>query len=301
MNRYFKIIVGATLVILPILNPSAALSSDAVPFRTGIQTKDSPSASQYLARLQSEGRNYLLASDDKDQPPSIDMGEIDQNNGEELKRKSPLKAFLYSAVIPGTGQLYTGSKTKAALFFGIEVLTWTGHITYYKKGDDKTKAFENFADTHWAEERYEYFLDRNWGVTDDKDPAIQPPFTHHLPDTKTQQYYEMIGKYDQFVFGWDDVDTILTPPTRANLSHAHSANRLLYEDMRHEANQMYDRGRTFLVVTIINHLIAGTEAAWAATKYNKNLAAKESRLSFRAVTAKIDDKHFPMLTLNYTF
>ncbi len=38
-------------------------------------------------------------------------------------------------------------------------------------------------------------------LTDKNDTWV----THSLPSTKTQQYYEMVGKYLQFVYGWKDI------------------------------------------------------------------------------------------------
>ena len=54
----------------------------------------------------------------------------------------------------------------------------------------------------------------------------------------TQQYYEVIGKYDQFVYGWDDTKD-LTLDT--NNDQVQSTLRLDYEDQRNESNKLLKR------------------------------------------------------------
>ena len=304
MKRYRLSISGIIALLLLSAFSAPAFSSNAEPVRPMIGVDGSSEVGLYLAEMQSEGRAYLQSPQAVEKPPSLDMREPVPDSDKFVKPKSPLKAFVYSAVLPGAGQLYTGSKLKAAIFLGLEALTWTGQIIYTGKGDDKTDEFNNFADTHWSEGRYGDFLERNWDVRDDDsvlDLLGNPRFTHHLPDTKTQQYYEMIGKYDQFVFGWDDIDTVATPPDSDNFTVAYSANRMDYEDMRHKANQMYDRATAALIATMTNHLISGIEAALAAKSHNKKVKPMAEKLSFRAVTARIDDNYFPMMTMTYKF
>jgi hypothetical protein len=74
-----------------------------------------------------------------------------------------------------------------------------------------------FADEHWIKDDYKNWLHDSLGIEPDANGEISDTSTywdpdkdewtylsHHLPDKKTDQYYEMIGKYDQFRFGWDD-------------------------------------------------------------------------------------------------
>jgi hypothetical protein len=88
-----------------------------------------------------------------------------------------------------------------------------------------------FADTTWDVEGYKsWLLDslyttnpdvNSQNVSDtfwywDKEKQERTYLSHHLPDKKTQQYYEMIGKYEQFRWGWDDYsDATKSSPHRA--------------------------------------------------------------------------------------
>ncbi|MCK5127457.1 MAG: hypothetical protein KAR42_14470 [candidate division Zixibacteria bacterium] len=265
-----------------------------------IGEKSNSTIQEYINEVKAENFTSALASNDG--PASLDMRGEEKQGNNVAGRKSPIKAFLYSAVIPGAGQLYTGSKTKALAFFGLEVLSWTGHIIYNKKGDDNTDTYETYANTYWSENRYENWLEMHWGVRDDDSVFNNlgySLFTHHLPSTNVQQYYEMIGKYNQFVYGWDDTDYTTSDdnphPTAA------SPRRLKYEGLRNDANRMYDRASTALIVTLVNHVISGTEAALAARSHNKNAGALAQKVSFKAYTAKTGDEYFPMLSMTYKF
>jgi hypothetical protein len=289
--------VGAILLLSAAPVWCGQTSSDA-PFTVA---SDAPSISDYINEMKSQNRAYLQSQTETTKPRTMDV-RGDQKDKSTNGHKSPAKAFLYSAVIPGAGQLYTGSKLKAAAFFGLEVLAWTGHIVYHGKGEDNTDKFEAYADTYWQEGRYEQWLFMHWGTFDDDSVFNNNGFslfTHHLPDTKTQQYYEMIGKYNQFVYGWVDTDI------DASVEDAHpttySQLRMDYEDMRHDANKMFDRATASLIVVMVNHIVSGFEAALAARNHNKNVSSLADRVSVRAVTAKLNDEYFPMVTMTYKF
>ncbi|MBN1894498.1 hypothetical protein JW906_08380 [bacterium] len=169
-----------------------------------------------------------------------------------LKKKGI--GVIASALIPGTGEFYAGSWIKGSLFLAAEAAFWYGNIHFNKKGDDGTEKYEAFADQHWSETRWHKYYNSE---TD--------PSTHELPDTKTQQYYEMIGKYDQFAKGWDTWETegiIL------------SSNRQKYEDMEHAMNQEYKKASTFAALILVNHLFSAADAAWTIHRYNRDITAE---------------------------
>ncbi len=266
--------------------------SQSAPF---IRVEEPGIIANYINEVRTENYSSILAKNNK--PQSLDMSGNNKADG-GFKRKSPLKAFAYSLVVPGAGQLYTGSKTKALLFLGLEALTWTGHVVYHGKGDDNTVIYESFAKENWKEQRYRDWLEENWGVPTDDDIAL---FTHHLPGTQTQQYYEMIGKYDQFVYGWNDTDSTAEYSSQNPHPSADSPNRHIYEGLRNDANRMYDRASTAMVVMMLNHVISGFEAALSARSYNKNSRALAQRISFKAYAAKDLEDYYPMISMTYKF
>jgi hypothetical protein len=236
------------------------------------------------------------------------------SSGKQPGHKSPGKAFLLSAAIPGLGQLYNGSKIKAAGFFAADVAVWVLHFKWHKDGDNMTDAFNLFNETHWSRADYSKYLLWTYGA--DSDTLIDSvEISHHLPTTNTQQYYEMTGKYNQFAWGWDDAalngDTLEEfsagnpPPPAVDANVPVSANRMKYEQMRADANNRYDRAQRMIIVAMVNRLISGFEAYLSARHHNARAetAGEEfSRISvgtsMRSVYTRWDT---PYLNLAYRF
>lgn len=59
-------------------------------------------------------------------------------------------------------------------------------------------SYKNFADEHWDRKRNMLWMGRYVSATGDTSSLLP------LPSNKNEEYYAMIGRYDQFVFGWDD-------------------------------------------------------------------------------------------------
>ena len=61
--------------------------------------------------------------------------------------KSPKRAFLMSALLPGSGEFWAGAKKRAALFFGLEVLGLGMRSNWDGKGNDLEDDFRARADS----------------------------------------------------------------------------------------------------------------------------------------------------------
>jgi hypothetical protein len=221
--------------------------------------------------------------------------------------KSVGLAVTFSAVVPGTGQLYAGSYWKAALFAAAEVVGWTINISNNNKGDNQTAQFEAYADQNWSEQRYWSFVydylngtteDQSFphGVYDDQifldhanrplienwqeaEPDLQPfaaneyisGFSHHLPDSKTQQYYEMIGKYpEQFGNAWDDASfEVRYRGDYGSGSGNITAMNREYATMRETANDYYNTAGIGSMVILVNHVLSAVDAGFTARSFNR--------------------------------
>lgn len=191
-------------------------------------------------------------------------------------KKSPI-GILMSLIVPGAGEFYAGTWWKGIIFTGVEAGLWTGYALWSKDGQRIEDEFHLFADQHWSEarywvsvaqaagiagvteENYETYLDQLRDAEDDVSY-----FTHSLPETKTQQYYEMIGKYDQFKAGWDDYSPdgpALTP------------RRDDYETMRDDCNTQFKRGSYCVMATLLNRVLSGLDTAWTIKKINRRVEA----------------------------
>lgn len=235
------------------------------------------------------GDNILL-------PDTIQMAGLKDLPG----YKSPLKAALFSAVLPGAGQTYAERYWQGLAFFGAEVGLWVTYAVYQSRADKQTTEFQNFADTRWSVVRYADWITNNIGqlnpgvntsgMITSTDPNLNPwqqvdwsrinavenqimqvtgnGFTHNLPQRPQQQYYELIGKYPQFLGGWDDAGN--RGPADV-VAHNVSPNFLDYRDQRGNANSLYAIASTATYVLVANHVLSALEAAWSAATSNASL------------------------------
>jgi hypothetical protein len=229
--------------------------------------------------------------------------QADSMQGKEItdvygfKGKSLKRAFLYSLIIPGSGELYAGSKIKAVLFFGLDVTFWALYFNYHGKGKDKEDEYEDFADEHWYEDEYKQWLIDRYDITSDTatywDPVKQEwtYLSHHLPDSKTQQYYEMIGKYEQFSAGWDDWDTTSTVV---------SENRDSYLNLRRDSNDLLNKAKYSAMFSLANHILSAFDAAISVKRYNKK-GERFSQIDFKMRLVERDGEVIPRLTASMKF
>lgn len=228
--------------------------------------------------------------------------------------KSPLKAAIFSAVIPGSGELYTESYKSAIGFFTAEIAFIGAYLYYDNEAADREKAYQKVANdpnAGWSARKYADYLiywAQESGAQDEtakalavnlnnlinSDPSkndITPgdrawwnelnalerqmvfefggkaKFSHVLPVYNTQQYYELIGKYEQFNPGWKDYNPLspmknMETPTSMFIS---------YRNMRTKANDMHNTAYTFLVMTVLNHSFSAINAAMQAHLHNQDI------------------------------
>ncbi len=268
---------------------------------------------------------YSIGYGQDDTPMTGDMGTDLFNEDDGPKRKSPFKAFVLSLAVPGLGQWYYGNRWKPFVFAGAEALSWYLHVQYDKDGDELTDEFEAFNDANWSRERYEdEYLQWAYGWNDDDSANTEPDcncpeISHHLPETKTQQYYEMTGKYDQFAWGWADARlqsgetldsfSVTDPPPRIKPAEPptvpQSAMRDMYNTMRFNADEKYDNSTKMLYVIIANHLVSAFEAYLTTRSINEGLDKDPSEFSRIKVTPELRSYHSwkdtPMVRFSYQF
>lgn len=222
------------------------------------------------------------------------------DEGMVRNKKSPLRAALYSAIVPGAGQYYSESYLTAAAFAAAEIGLWIVYGMYNSKGEQQTAEFESYADRHWSVVRYAEWIERygstlnpnatilrgtvisqnpnlapwdrvDWAKLNRNEEAIGQKtgtgFTHRLPRRPEQQYYEVIGKYEQYTSGWSDSNvgvhdylTNVSPQFR------------FYRDMRGRANDLFMVAGTAAGILVANHLFSALHAAWSAHTFNAEMS-----------------------------
>ncbi len=202
----------------------------------------------------------------------------------------PGRALLMSAIVPGSGELLAGARVRAAVFFGLELLGWGLYLNWQGKGDDIEDEFRETADGHW--DPLDYLTWRESTISSHSSITHALPCSTQIvdgiglgscPDTEEQQYYELLGKYDQFVAGWDDVrdgdDNPVQPTQIDSVENYTSTLRLSYEDRRDDSNRYLKRASNLGGLILVNHVLSAVDAARVAR--GRARGASEAELAQR--------------------
>ena len=213
---------------------------------------------------------------------------------------SPGKAFLYSLLVPGLGEIMNGSTLRGAFFMGIEAVGLGLYFNWNTKGKDLEKEFRQVADEKWSPENYLAWrsstISRNSSITH----AL--PCSTYCADSEVQQYYELIGKYDQYVSGWTDLVYAETGnPAGAtqvdSVENYLSETRLAYEIQRDDSNRFLKRASAVTGLLLVNHVISAIDAARVARLRSEGATAEaiERRTQFSFVLNQRQRTRIPML------
>lgn len=236
--------------------------------------------------------------------------------------KSPWLAAGLSLAIPGSGELYTGSYWKSAAFLALDVAMWALAYSNDKRGDRQTDSYQDYANRNWSVVKYAMYAEGlvpagstySWRIpgTEGRNPFDRPweqvnwaelnrmeraigatgpgqYYSHTLAPYNDQQYYEMIGKYQQFNQGWNDAPPSYTYPEPV------TPNFTFYSKERGKANDYYTAASTFVTVAIINHVLSSADAAWSAHSANSIRAD----LGLRRLDGSLSSLRVPTLRLSY--
>ncbi|MEN8006434.1 MAG: hypothetical protein ABFS42_05430 [Candidatus Krumholzibacteriota bacterium] len=207
---------------------------------------------------------------------SVEIAEISESSG---SRKSGWPV-LFSLVLPGAGEAYMGY-TRGYFMMAADIFAWTQVSKYHSDGADLRDEYIAFADEHYSDEDLlEAYKDVSTDfVRQGEGDTYFNSFTeghnfitlddlHFLPlfvtkEDDFREYYENLGKWDQFIFGWDDYSRASDPNnpdapdgyvptgTTADLHHPWvSRNREAYRLMRDASNDAYKTRDRWLYVNI---------------------------------------------------
>lgn len=200
-----------------------------------------------------------------------------------IKKKSVPKAALFSAIVPGSGEVYAGSYLKGAAFLVIEAAALFGNIHYNNKGNDLQTAFRAYADGNWVENDYWNWMSQVSGIERSDMDGLRAyerqTFSHFLPERKNQQYYENIGKYNQFVAGWVDVTyQTYSLDLYKSSKKPDSPLREDYTLQRKDANDNFQRATNLATVIVFNHIVSMFDAGWTTKKFNRTHFQSQLRI-----------------------
>ncbi len=252
-----------------------------------------------LHGLTGNARVDLLSASVTDSVPQTSSIMV-QNQIDDSRKKSSILGGAMSLLVPGSGEYYSERYVKGAVFFAVEVAVVTAAIVYNNKGNNKTNEFQNYANQHWSAVDYANWINQNsshyeesgityptintntsqsdlfaqinaWEALPHQLGGDPGGFSHELPAYNTQQYYELIGKYSQFKYGWD---TYVGPDGTRYGDDGYNVNYIpqqmkTYADNRGKANDYYYTASLAAGLIVVNHVLSALDGAWSASNYNK--------------------------------
>lgn len=197
---------------------------------------------------------------------------------EDTKRGGALPV-LASLVLPGAGEAMLGHK-RGYVMMALDIFAWTQVAKNHGNGNDLREEYYAFADAHYSDG----LLARAY-IAGNSDPERGGVGSFYFPSypsiadsteldgalplyvTKEEdrrEYYENLGKWDQFVFGWDDFmspqsyatipgNEWYTPTGNAKIDLEQpwvSQNREAYRLMRDASNDAFKTRDRWLYVNI---------------------------------------------------
>jgi len=252
VNAKARVFLGfmlATLGVLVLAAPGAAGSRGSGLFRERTQ----PAAEEARAAWALGSESSLLAQ------RVIEETEKEKKAPERQPRglKSPPKAFLMSAAVPGAGELY-GGKKRGFVFLGVEVMAWSAYYFYHSSGRDKEDEYISFADGHYSTDRL---------ASTECGRPLEAAMLDSLKQANPQHFYEDISKYEWALCGWKDLEILPD-------SSFYSADREKYREMRSKSNELLRKARYFTMFALLNHVLSSIDAVRVVRDYNEKLTKK---------------------------
>lgn len=207
----------------------------------------------------------------------------------------PARALVLSLAIPGAGQWYAGSKKKALIFASLEVAGILAWYQFRQNGEQLALDYQDFADEHWAlkswvewapylyaqgEEYHDVIIDGTHHlmiILEDNsivssDTLASPEWEGNLDQVeviRSSEFYENVGKYDQFVTGWDDLFGKTGEPAWRLVEKdvgdtaeviIMTDNKQKYLNLRKDSNRAFQLAGYVVSAIMFNHVISAIDA-----------------------------------------
>jgi hypothetical protein len=266
-------------------------------------------------------------------------------------KKNARLAMLMSAIVPGAGQFYADKSSFTTYLFPIIEAAVIGGIIYYdNKGNKKSTEYKKYV-TETVTLDIDGFQYTGSRYRRDYQAAVQDTLISihsndiydglffSLDEEDSQHFFEDIGKYDKYIFGWVDwyfkyaevppIDGLPNPhpifvfdisdpsnqlynspenkwqfnvPLTGGTSNdiPYSALRASYIKMRKEAEDEYRVANNLSFGIALNHIVSAIDAVRLTNKMNR-LSLSDNNVRFRYYAAIRSGHLTPTIGLNVSF
>jgi len=192
---------------------------------------------------------------------------------------SPRKAFLFSLLVPGLGQVYSSgwdpvSWTSArGLAYGVfEAVAWIEQQGNHGRGMDMQTKYRAFADANWHWSLNACTVLYNGEGAIDDDPFAPgyagPDGVDIFIDTAADslEFYEDIHKLQKWICGWDDYADERYFQTSSDETNRiwSTPMQLEYRAMRQRQNKLMSNADHWLWAIVANHVVSAFDAYFVA-------------------------------------
>jgi len=185
--------------------------------------------------------------------------------------KSKFKAAFFSAILPGTGEIYAQSKTSGYISLTAEAFLWLGYAGFKQQADwieDDFKQYAySYASTKITDGTEQYYdLMQDFSSSEEYNNNVYIYARYFLNGGWTEEEYNEFLKNNLYegnrAWEWEDKD-----------------KQLRFGELRRDRNQ-YDIISQFTVgAMVINRIVSVIKAVRAAHYYNNNTSST-NRISF---------------------
>lgn len=229
MRRIWNTFVLCSLLTLPAL--ASGFDLEPTPIQSGLATWGGHPG---LSRPTVDPPIYL-AQTDRD-----DWGMRKQDGN----RKSVSKAILYSALLPGMGEFYVGSRKKARYFFAVEAISWLGFLSYHTYGN-------------WKEDDYISFARERAGARlEDKDKLFHD----------WVGFYDDIDQFNEFGRVQDRERPYLVDNESNHWRWRSRTDKAAYRELKNSSREAFRRRDFTVGVMILNRIVSIIDAVHDARK-----------------------------------
>jgi hypothetical protein len=181
--------------------------------------------------------------------------------------KSPSRAFLFSAVIPGSGELYAGVN-RGLFFVAAEVAFWATYFVVHGQAEDLKQDYVDFVDSRIVFEEDSPVSSTETWTLEDYEHATQSDNWHYVYTENNGKPIDRVGKYY-----WNDLpQDLIDEQGGVPLSESQSLARVEAYSKRGSMNDKFKRAKTFLGLVILNHIVSAVDARIAAAVHNDRIS-----------------------------
>jgi hypothetical protein len=225
------------------------------------------------------------------------------SSGNVSRKRRTIISVICSAILPGLGELYlyretrdTGILARVPFFFAAEGYLWYSYIDNRSEGKDIKEEYMDFADQHWSLEQFLALhpccagLDTcdSWQEYNAECRSEFNYFLYTPREMDEEEYYENIGKYEAFAYGWDDWN---------DQPDYWTPNRTYYWSLRQDSNKYLLRADQRLMLLIVNRIVSMVDAGLLAYRMGGGRSLEEQGWSIELEPGR----EVTMLNLCYRF